>query len=65
MNNEDVKADTKYTLKDPYVTFTLCTKGKWEKRSLTLLYACLRSSRYLQGGGTSVGKLLALTIKPC
>lgn len=30
-------------------------KARWEgKLTLTLLYACLRSSRYLQGGGTSV-----------
>lgn len=41
-------------------------KVRWEgKCSLILLYACLRSSRYLQGGGTSASKLLALTIKPC
>lgn len=41
-------------------------KAHWEgKLILTLLYACLRSSRYLQGGGTSVDKLLALTTKLC
>lgn len=42
----------------------------WSKGTLgrciyiVVTYVRLRSSRYLQGGGSSVGKLLAVTIKP-